>query len=204
MGFWPRVVRSVTGERGIRNPLGRGVIHALFRGLNPLPIPIMKVHRATIIAARALGFLTLGWVYIAVTGLQWLLHIHKLHMLIPRSTFTFDYNFYLACNVAYLAAAIAASVVLIFMPGRLLVALTPSSGRKVPVSLFWTSAGVIFGLILCLLGVHSILSTAMWTVYQSGTDSGWQLDLIVAALVAAGGVALCRKMLVCPRSAGML
>jgi len=137
----------------------------------------------------------LGWVYAGTTGLMWLLHIHRLHALIARSSFRFNYEAYLGCNIAYLAAAIVASAVLIFFPGTLLTALTPGGGRKPGLSVFWTSGGVIVGIVLCLLGVHSILSTAMWTIYQSGTDSGWEWDVTAGAGIAAGGVYLCRRML---------
>ena len=67
----------------------------------------MKTTQAATCAARLIGVLTLGWVYLAYADLRWLLHLHALHLRFPRSTFTFSYYPYLACNIGYLTGAIA-------------------------------------------------------------------------------------------------
>ena len=155
----------------------------------------MKTPRAAPIAARLIGLLTLGWIYLAYTDIQWLLGIHALHLRFPKSTFTFSYYPYLACNIAYLSGAIIAACVLLLFPSWLLRALTPASMSARPLSAFWSTTGITIGLLLLVLGVHTILSTTMWTVYRSGQDTGWQIDLGISVLVAVAGVLVCRKVL---------
>ena len=155
----------------------------------------MKAIHAATFAARLIGFVTLWWVYFAYTDLRWLLHLHAVHLRLPRSTFTFSYNAYLACNIAYLSVATIAAFVLLVVPSWLLSALTPIARSARSLNAFWFTTWLTIGLILLVLGVHTVLSTIMWTVYQSGKNTGWQMDLSVSALVAVAGVILCRSIL---------
>jgi hypothetical protein len=151
-------------------------------------------HAATI-AARIIGVLTLGWGYLACTDLRWLLHLHALHFKITRAPLAFRYGPYLALNIANVAAAIIAAAVLIVFPSWLLGSMTPEAGSKRKLSTAWVTIGTTIGLILLVLGIHAILATALWTIYQSGHDVGWQMELCVYALAAAAGVLLCRTVL---------
>ena len=79
------------------------------------------------LVARAIGVFTIAWVYFAATDLRWLMHLHAVHIRITRAPFDFNYNGYLACNIANVAASVATACLLLFLPSRLLEALTPKS-----------------------------------------------------------------------------
>jgi hypothetical protein len=87
-----------------------------------------------------------------------------------------------------------AGVLLVF-PGSLLRALTPKGGKPRPLSTGWFATGIAFGFIMLVLGLQAILATALWTVYQAGHDEGWQTEISVYTVAAAGGIVLCRGLL---------
>ena len=155
----------------------------------------MTTPQAATPVARVIGLLTLGWIYLAYTDLRWLLHLHAIHLRIAHSTFSFSYYPYLACNIGYLSTAVIVACVLLFFPASLLRALTPASESARPLSAFWFALGIAIGLTLLVLGIHTILSITMWTVYRSGEDAGWQVELALSALVAVAGVVVCRMVL---------
>ncbi len=151
--------------------------------------------RAATLATRLIGVLTLGWVYLACTDLRWLLHLHALHFMITRAPLAFSYGPYLGLNIANVGAAVVSAATLIAFPSWLLRTLMPEAGSKRKLSDAWVSVGIAIGLILLVLGIHAILATALWTVYQSGHEGGWQIELCVYALAAAAGVVICRTVL---------
>ena len=158
-------------------------------GIRMKPIP------AAACAARLIGLLTLGWIYLAATDLRWLLHLHAVHSRITRAPFAFRYNPYLACTIANVAAPTIAACVLLLFPAWLLRAFTPVSGKPLALNAGWCTTGIAIGLGLLVLSIHSFLATTLWTIYSSGHNACWQIELSVAALVAAGGVVLCRRIL---------
>ncbi len=146
-------------------------------------------------AARLIGLLTLGWVYFAATDLRWLLHLHKVHLLLTHKPFAFDYNLYFGASIANVAVSVIAAGALILFPSSLLGALTPAAGRARSLRAGWRTAGVAFGLMLLVLSLHSVFATALWTIYSAGQNPGWGMELCTPALAAAAGMFLCRRLL---------
>lgn len=155
----------------------------------------MKANHAASLAARLIGLLAAGWAYLAVLDLRWLLHLHMVHEYITHAPFTFDYDRYFAVTIVNVAAAILAAGALLLCPGLLLRVFTPGvrSGRTL--SAGWVAVGIGLGLLLVVYSVHGLLATALWTVYSSGRNAGWQMDLAVSAAIAVGGVVVCRGVL---------
>jgi hypothetical protein len=186
---------AACGTELVASPSGMSTSPSLFAPPGSESAVRLKTPSAATAIARLIGLLTIAWTYFAYNDLRWLLHIHAVHVLHSLGPFKFSYYSYLACNIANVAVSIAAVCVFVFFPSWLLGTLTPASRRPRPLNPACFTAGIMVGLSLLVLGGYTIFSNILWTVYRSGQNAGWQLDMALAVLVVAAGVFLCRRVL---------
>jgi len=190
----PSIVR-VCGTELVALPSSMSIPTSLFGRPGSETAVELKTPSEAAAVARLIGLLTIAWIYFAYTDLRWLLHLRAVHVLHSLAPFRFSYFPYLACNIANVAISIAAVCVFLFFPSLLLGTLTPASRSPRPLNPACFTAGIMTGLILLVLGGYTIVSNILWTVYRSGQNAGWQLDLALAVAVSAAGVFLCRRVL---------
>ncbi len=155
----------------------------------------MKPTPITLWAVRVAGLLALGWVYEACFDLRWLFHVYRVQAHVLHAPFQFSFQPYLALSIANLLVAVLAVCLLAFFPLRLLKALAPACPNARRLGPFSLAAGVGGGLMVVLFGIFNLFAVTLWTIFQKGTNGGWQVELLEYLALAAAGFVVSRQSL---------